>query len=246
MRSTGRSAAALAEVLQVGKVILAMNGVVPGHMTALRYVFVLGSYALGFALKQPLHLRWALGYFLAATVVHYVYLIGMLRPGGWSRALRNRIGQEPAFLLHESWTAFVFCHNALSTGVLCLATHDLPMLGRSLPAMPPAVRWALAGALVVWGLGAKIWATRVARIDAYYYRDLFLERTTGSAARHGPYRFFDDPMYTIGHLYGYGIAVLMDSTWGLFAVAFNQALILTFNHFFEAPHVRRMAAARGA
>jgi protein-S-isoprenylcysteine O-methyltransferase Ste14 len=243
MQSRGRLAAAFDGSLRIARVMLGISGVVAGHMTAPRYVSIVGSYALYFVLKQHASLAWAAGYFLAATLVHYVYLFGMFRPGGWSRALRRRSGEEGGFRLHESWMAFVFCHNALSIGFMCYATQGLPVLGGSLPAMPLSVRWVVAVALTALGLGAKIWATLVVRLDAYYYRDLFLERATGSLERRGPYRYFDDPMYTVGHLQAYGLALLAASTWGVLAVAVNQALVLTFNQLVEQPHMRRIRRA---
>lgn len=219
-----------------------MNGIVPGHMTAVRYAFILGSFALYFLLKQHLTLPWAIGYFAMATVLHYAYLGGMFRQGGWSRTLRQRHPEDRAFLLHESWMAFAFCHNALSTGFLCYATEGLPAFGFSLPDLPSGARWTAFGVLVALGLGAKVWATVVVGLDAYYYRDLFLERFTGQATSAGPYRYFDNPMYTIGHLHGYAIALLSSSPWGLLGVAVNQALVLTFNHFIEQPHLQRIGA----
>ena len=217
-------------------VLLAMNGVVPGRMTPLRWLAIGASYAGYLTLLAPRPVPFAAAaYFATATVMHYAYLFGMFRTGGWSLRLRARHGDERGYLVHEGWMALAFCHNALSTGFICAATSG---------ALPPTLATRLAAAgLIVIGLGVKLWATLIVGLDAYYYRDLFLERAGGSFVRRGPYRWLRNPMYTVGHLQAYGLALWYGSVWGLVAVAINQALVLWFNAMVEQPHLRRMHGA---
>lgn len=217
-------------------VLLGMNGIVPGRMTLGRWAAILGSFAAYFTLLAPRPLpSLAAAYFATATLMHYAYLFGMFADGGWARRLRAHRGDEPGYLVHEGWMALAFCHNALSTGFICVATSG------ALPATP-VVR-VMAAALIVAGLGVKVWATLIVGLDAYYYRDLFLERAGGSFERRGPYRRLRNPMYTVGHLQAYGLALWYGSVWGLVAVAVNQALVLWFNAVVEQPHLRRIHGA---
>jgi protein-S-isoprenylcysteine O-methyltransferase Ste14 len=230
-------------IRQIVAVLLGMNGIVPGHMSAARWSVILGSYAFYYLVLAPrASVAWSVGYFVAATLLHYVYLFGMFRTSGWSRGLRQRAGDEPAYRVHTGWMAFAFCHNALSIGYICVATRGLPLLGVAVPAALPWFNTALAFGLVAFGLGIKIWATLCVGLDAYYYRDLFLERREGAMSAVGPYRWFRNPMYTVGHLQAYGLALFTASAWGLVAVALNQALVLAFNAAIEQPHVGRMHA----
>ena len=223
--------------------LLGMNGIVPGQMTAARWAAILGSYAFYYlVLTRHTSVAWAAGYFTAATLLHYGYLFGMFRTGGWSLALR-RGGEEHGHRVHTAWMAFAFCHNALSTGFICVATSGLPLFGLAVPDPGTFIRDSLAIGLVVLGLGIKIWTTLIVGLDAYYYRDLFLGRRERSMCAVGPYRWFRNPMYTVGHLQAYGLALFTASAWGLAAVALNQALVLIFNAAIEQPHVRRMRAA---
>lgn len=232
----------LSVVRQVAAVLLGMNGIVPGRMTPLRYAAILGSFAFYYVVLAPrTGQAWGLGYFVAATVLHYGYLFGMFRPRGWSRWLRRRYDDERGYLAHEGWMAFVFCHNALSIGFICYATRGVPLLGFALPAPPPLPLAALAGVLVLAGLVTKVWATLEVGLDAYYYRDLFLELVGGTLRHGGPYRLLRNPMYTVGHLQAYGVALAAGSAWGLAAVIVNQALVLLFNATIEQPHVTRTA-----
>ena len=220
------------------RVLLGMNGIVPGRMTPRRWAAILGSFAAYATLLAPRPLPSLAGaYFATATLLHYAYLFGMFGDGGWARRLRERRGDEQGYLVHEGWMALAFCHNALSTGFICVATSG------ALRATP--VTGVLAAALIVAGLVVKVWATLIVGLDAYYYRDLFLERAGGSFERRGPYRWLRNPMYTVGHLQAYGLALWYGSVWGLAAVAINQALVLWFNAVVEQPHLRRVHADKG-
>jgi len=56
----------------------------------------------------------------------------------------------------------------------------------------------------------------------------------------GPYRFIKSPMYTIGYLHTYGLAVMLRSFPGIIAAGFSQAAILAFFFIVERPHFHRL------
>ena len=228
----------------VWRVLLAMNGIVPGHMRPWRWAVILGSIAGYYLVLAPRPTpSLALWYFAGATLLHYVYLFGMFATNGWSETLRARWGEAGGYRVHEGWMAFVFLHNGMSIGYLCWVTGGMGMAGAALPSPVPAALAAPAALAVVVGLGTKVWATLIVGIGAYYYHDLFLERAGGDFRREGPYRWLRNPMYTVGHLHAYGVALWYGSVWGLAAAATNQALVLLFNALVEQPHVRRVHLA---
>src|SRR6266576_522781 len=59
----------------------------------------------------------------------------------------------------------------------------------------------------------------------------------------GPYRWLKNPMYTVGYLPVYGLALATASLVGLVAALFDQCAILTFYHLVEKPHFERVSQA---
>ena len=226
---------------RIADTLLAMSGVVLEHMTPLRWLAIAASYAGYWLLARHGTPEAVLAYYAVATAAHYYYLFAMFRPGGWAAGQRARLGDERGFLRHEGWMAFLFCHNALSIGLACSATGTSPFEGGL--STTGWLRLGGAAALVALGLGAKLWATLLVGRDAYYYRDLFLGLPPGGLVARGPYRWFRDPMYTVGHLQAYGLALYYGSGWGLLAVAANQGLVLLFNALVEQPHVTNAAGS---
>jgi protein-S-isoprenylcysteine O-methyltransferase Ste14 len=82
-----------------------------------------------------------------------------------------------------------------------------------------------------------VWATDIVGIDTYYYRDLFLRRPVGEFRVAGPYKVFRNPMYGVGHLHGYGSALVSASLLGLVLVAINQTCVWMFYWTVEKPHI---------
>jgi len=99
-------------------------------------------------------------------------------------------------------------------------------------------------ALVVLGIGSKVWAARCLGAPAYYWYDFFVPESAKLPDPPGPYRYLDNPMYTVGYLHAYGFAMMCGSAWGLAAAVFDQAAILAFHYVVERPHVERVFAGR--
>jgi protein-S-isoprenylcysteine O-methyltransferase Ste14 len=229
----------LRTIAHILEIILAMSGVVVRRMTILRGLSILASmvvYAFCLWLNSFTLAVW---YFACATLVHYVLLFGMFSGSTWSKWLIAQFGEERGFRIYEAWMAFVFFHNGASTSLVCSASGG-QNLAFSLAFAP---MWALQAsgiALSCVGLPIKVWATATVGIDTYYYRDLFLRRSLGEFKVAGPYKFFANPMYGVGHLHGYGTALVAASLPGLVIVALNQALVWLFYLTVEKPHVEKV------
>jgi len=105
--------------------------------------------------------------------------------------------------------------------------------------------WAfIAGGivLIVIGVWTKAWAVRCLGLDSYTWHDFFVPKERFEPCRTGPYRYFTDPMYTLGYLQTYGIALACGSWYGLAASLFSQASILMVNEQVEKPHFRRLCS----
>jgi protein-S-isoprenylcysteine O-methyltransferase Ste14 len=175
-----------------------------------------------------------LAYFAAVWVLYYIGNSIVLKTRLRLRMIR-RLGEEKAYQLYEIVLGLAFANQALAFGVIVeerwfrwpsFALHaSLDDIGLVLMAV---------------GFLIKLWATMIVGLDIYYYKDMFLGRSLGSFARSGPYKVFRNPMYGIGHLYAYGLALLYFSLPGLIAAAVYQASIYLFYLFVERPAVHKL------
>jgi len=161
----------------------------------------------------------------------YVLFIGI--------ALRRaeRVGSSGGFARFRQRAALVMNNDAVAFVVLCVVTG-----GTLHFAGPRALAIGIGALLVAIGLGIKFWAARTLGADAYYWRNFFEPNGAPEPVSRGPYRFAANPMYTIGYLQTYGLALIMDSGPGFVAALFSHTAILTFYYVVERPHFRRLFA----
>jgi protein-S-isoprenylcysteine O-methyltransferase Ste14 len=175
----------------------------------------------------------ALACFLAAATLRFGFLFASFVPRGIAARLTARLGVERGhavysmaldlllFLQRASFIALVFATARESSGPFGAALQVLGFL------------------LVPVGVGATIWAARIVGLDAWYYRDLFTGSRNVSLESDGPYALLPNPMYALGPLAGYGLALLALSPVALFVAGLNQALLFVFNELVEQPRLRR-------
>jgi protein-S-isoprenylcysteine O-methyltransferase Ste14 len=153
---------------------------------------------------------------------------------GWS--LRRGEGAGPdAFRRFRRRAAWVMNLDGFAFIVLCVVTRETWTLPFS-----SAVAITAGAALVLIGVGTKLWAARTLGADAYYWRNFFEPDVATGPASSGPYRFVSNPMYTTGYLQTYGLALILRSFPGIIAAGFSQAAILAFYFNVERPHFRRL------
>ncbi|MBA2626437.1 MAG: hypothetical protein H0U85_00330 [Gemmatimonadales bacterium] len=177
----------------------------------------------------------AIGWHLASRVA-YVGGVGWALARQESDQIFTRAhGVDAGFRSFRRIAAILMNNDAVSFALLCLATwrtlHTL--------AAQPAVIAAGVGLIVV-GVSVKVWAARTLGAEAYYWHDFFAPGEAKWPDPPGPYRLLRNPMYTIGYLHAYGIALVCGSAYGIAAAGFDQAAILLFHHVVERPHVRRL------
>jgi len=166
----------------------------------------------------------------------YVLLVGgVLRREERDGRYTQRFGRAEAFRRFRRTAALIMNHDAFAFVVLCLATRDTWQL-----ALPAALTIGVGAVLVVIGLGTKLWAARTLGSNAYYWHNFFDPDAAIGPVSTGPYRFLSSPMYTVGYLQTYGLALMLRSFPGLIAAGFNQVAILTFYVLIEKPHFIRL------
>jgi len=121
--------------------------------------------------------------------------------------------------------------------VLCLVSANTLRVG-----LPRGLEIAVGAVLALVGVATKVWAAATLG-DGYYWHNFFApdERVVPNTA--GPYRWLRNPMYTVGYLPVYGLAIATSSAFGLAAALFDQCAILAFYHLVEKPHFERLRQA---
>jgi protein-S-isoprenylcysteine O-methyltransferase Ste14 len=211
----------------------------PWSRIVLESVLYAAALALGAAVAflqdlEPL----ALAYFAVARLAYVITVsIGL-------RAQSARLGLEPretAERRHEVFNRLVLRLqnvDAIAFVSLCVSSsRTMPWKGWE---------WAFltSGALLgVVGIGVKAWAVRCLGPNSYTWHDFFVPKEKFEPCRTGPYRWFSDPMYTLGYLHTYGLALACGSWHGFAASIFAHSSILIVNELVEKPHFRRLCAA---
>jgi protein-S-isoprenylcysteine O-methyltransferase Ste14 len=177
----------------------------------------------------------ALAYHLASRLAYVSYIWITLGRQDRTAYLTARHGAEQAFRSFRRMAAVLMYNDAASFVLLCVVTrHTL-----QLP-VPPIVMLAVGAVLVLVGVAVKAWATATLGAGAYYWRDFFVAAERPVPATAGPYPFLKNPMYSVGYLPTYGLALVTGSLPALIASAIDQAAIFAFHRWVEEPHVERM------
>jgi protein-S-isoprenylcysteine O-methyltransferase Ste14 len=175
----------------------------------------------------------AVACFVAALALRFGFLFASFTPRGVASRLSARFGVERGHAAYSMALDLLLFAQRASFIALVVATarESGGPFGWTLQ--------FLGFLLVPIGVGATVWAARVVGLDAWYYRDLFTGSRSVSLESDGPYTFCANPMYTLGPLAGYGLALLALSPLALFAAGLSQALLFVFNELVEQPRLRR-------
>jgi protein-S-isoprenylcysteine O-methyltransferase Ste14 len=153
----------------------------------------------------------------------------------------RRHGIEGGFARFKRDTTILMIFDTGSFILLNLLTIDTMDL--------PLPRWSLVvigAAIGVTALSVKAWATRILGPRAYYWYNFFEPAEPVKWVPRGPYKYLDDPMYSVGYLQTYGLALMCSSLWGLIGAAFMQISIFVFNAVVEKPHFLALASRTGS
>jgi protein-S-isoprenylcysteine O-methyltransferase Ste14 len=174
----------------------------------------------------------AVACFVGALTLRFGFLFASFVPAGVAARLQARFGMERG---HEAYAAvldlLLFVQRVSFVALVC-ATANTP------DGFMGAVLAAVGLALVALGVTVSLWAAHVVGLGAYHYRDLFTGSRSARLETGGPYALWRNPMYTLGPLAGYGLALMALSPIALLAAGLNQALLFAFNELIEQPRLR--------
>lgn len=188
---------------------------------------------------------WAvLAYYVGGRLLYILTTAILLRTQFRHRSFTRRYGAEGGFRRFRAIVSVVMNHDAACFAVLCWMSRG----GLPAGSVPTWLAWTVGGVLIVGGLGVKFWAVATIGSGSYYWESFFAPPQDREYSVSGPYLWFVNPMYTVGYLPLYGLALALFSVDGLVAAVFAQATILALCALVEGPHTRalRNAAARSS
>lgn len=218
--------------------LISMAGFVPKNATVPRILAIGTSVAflVWLSLYHSGSAVLGVSYFAVSEILYVGFIFLVLSAGGRRlRFIRRRESGEKGYLEFEAILGFLFFHNAASMGFIASSSP-----GNLAGFMNGGMLVVIAGLMALTGLVVKIWSAKVVSIEIYYWKDMFLGKKICEFVETGPYKFLSNPMYGIGQLQAYAVALWYGSPAGLAAAFINQALIFTFYFTVEKKFIRRV------
>jgi len=170
-------------------------------------------------------------YHLVSRLAYVSYVGWSLKAEDESGRLSRRYGAEQGFRRFRQVAALIMNNDAVSLVVAGWVTRG------TLKFPAPHAVMAIGGAALLIGVSVKVWAAWTLGVSGYYWGDFFVPV---QQRRTGLYRFLRNPMYTIGYLPAYGIALLLGSLPGLALAVVDHATIFLLYRWVEKPHYERL------
>ena len=216
--------------------VLSMSGFVLENMTPLRFFFMIGSFLLiTFVLPNYKRLDNAIIYFLISTSAYIIFIFSILREKGFRLKLMEKFGEKKAYLYYEAILGFLFFHNGVALTFISQTTSN----DKFWIIIPESLTLIISGILFIVGIVVKIWSAYVVGIPIYYWKDMFIGKKVCDFVETGPYKYFKNPMYGIGQIQVYAIAIYYGSVYGILFGAINQILVFGFYYLVEKPFIKR-------
>ena len=176
--------------------------------------------------------------YAVASRLGYVVGVGaMLKRQERDQVFTRTAGVDAGFARFRRIASLLMNNDAVAFILACLVTRG------SITPGPRPMLMAVAGLLLcVLGVGMKAWAASQLGSDGYYWKNFFDDAPYVAPVRPGPYRFFKNPMYTVGNLHMYGFALLSNSLPGIFVSLFDHLALMFFHLIVEKPHFERLKA----
>lgn len=219
---------------------LEMGGLLIDGLTRLRGLILLSSLGLFIAdsfIRTHVSLSMVIAQACILFLLRQGFLMASFGPTGIATQLKTMLGEDKGARAYEGMTALFFCVRSYSFSLLVQQTAFLN--APSLLSYKPLLI-GLGCTMIGLGLVVNTWAFMAIGRGAYYYLDMFYGRFLQAFSDGGIYRFLANPMYSLGQLPAYGLAVLYGSWVGLVFAMANQLCCYLFYYWAEKPHIQRL------
>jgi len=230
-----------AKAIEFLELFISMSGYVVKHATIPRTIIMLVMvlFSVYLSVYQTHNSKLALIYFIIAEIVYLGFIYLVLPKNGYRKWFIKKWGEEKGFLIYETILGVIFFNNGMSIGYFALANSG--NLFKYIPKIIPDISvYLIAAIMFVVGYVVKILATKATTIEIYYWKDMFLGRKTCEFVVAGPYKYLNNPMYGLGQLQAYAIAIWYASAWGLLIALINQGLVFLFFYTEEKKFIKRV------
>ncbi|MFA5870288.1 MAG: methyltransferase [Candidatus Paceibacterota bacterium] len=217
---------------------LSISGYVPSHATILRTIAMTLALALSFYFIyfQTHNSGLAIAYFVLSEFLYIGFVYCVLSKNGLRHWFIKKWGnEERGYLAFEAILGFLFFNNGASIAYISSSTT-----GILFDFVPKKLILILVIGMFGLGFIVKILAAKAISIDIYYWKDMFLGRKICDFVITGPYKYFKNPMYGVGQLQSYAIAIWYGSILGLFVAVVNQCLVFSFFFLKEREFIKRI------
>lgn len=228
-------------IKEYSAILLSMAGYVPKHATIFRtvimsLVLIFSFYLIYF---QTYNSKLAIAYFILSEILYIGFIYSVLSENGYRHWFIKKWGsEEGGYLAFEAILGFLFFNNGASIAYIASSTP-----GNIFYFIPKELLFIIVIVMFSFGFIVKILATKVASVDIYYWKDMFVGRKISNFVTTGPYKYFNNPMYGIGQLQSYAIAIGHESMLGLFAALINQCLVFSFFFLKEKQFIKKIYAS---
>lgn len=228
----------LSKIRHIIVILVSMSGYVPQNANRTRTLVMTASliFATYLSVCQFDNFRFAVSYFIISEILYFGFINTVLRKNGLRNwFIRKGRNENKGYLNYETILGFLFFHNGVSIGYISSSSPESlsPFLHGNFLTL-------IAVCMFITGLSIKIFAADVATVEIYYWKDMFLGRKISDFVTTGPYKYFNNPMYGIGQLPAYAIALWYGSEFGLIAAFLNQTLLFTFYYLIEKKFMKRI------
>lgn len=177
-------------------------------------------------------LGWLAAGLQLAARLSYVLVVGtILFREDRARWFTERYGLEPGYRRFQRIASTLMNLDAVLFVVVCVLTR-----GTLATPWPGVLRIAVGVIAIVVGASTKLWALGTLGSAGYHWRDFFDHRHTATPQQTGLYRYLKNPMYTVGYLHVYGLALVFDSAVAIGLAVIMHIAILLFYFIVERPH----------
>lgn len=217
-------------------------GIILEKITFLRATIIVSAIIATFLFwyfKSSITLEFAIYYAAFHFVFRQSFLMLSFTPKGIAYQLKKHFGEEKGAEIYEFCTGMSFFHRSYSF-VLFVEHTSWSGLG-FLKEYEPALKTLAYGCTII-GLVINTWSFILIKRDTYYYLDMYYGRFLVPFSKIGPFKWFQNPMYSIGQLPSFGTSLALGSLPGIILTLLNVVACYSFYYLFELPHIKKVVS----